>query len=332
MASKRRSVKHASTIRVRSAGGGKFNYAYQGPRPGQWDELDDLSAQEIFRKVAAILKMYPRTVVVLPKYTLGPRSTAVKSGELPFVVYSEPHGQEVMADHDPKALWNDFGKQLLRGVRNIKKPESGRPAPGWEDRSMDLNDLMHELREPMDEAAGADYMLKGAGAPDTGGKFGAGAKDFWAKTARMVRGGLGKPEFLMSHGKPEVLMSVKLPNGSGLKMKGSVLVRFNPGGWVAVEVHVWFPELPGGWMDRVGKPWKGYFAVDDRSFKPGADISGGKLVKLLTSMIGTARLKAKKDAAEGNWAQYKGQKESVESDDTQGLMESLRHRAGLIEG
>jgi hypothetical protein len=155
MAPKRRSAKHASTIHVRAAGGGKFNYAYQGPRPGQWDELEDLSAQEIFRKVAAILKMYPRTVVVLPKYTLGPRLTAVRSGQLPFVVYSEPHGQEVMADNDPKELWAAFGNQLLRGVRNIKKPESGRPVPGWEDRNMDLNDLMSELRgEPVEELTG----------------------------------------------------------------------------------------------------------------------------------------------------------------------------------
>lgn len=123
-------VRMNSVVRIRR-NGKRYSYSYQGTSAARWDELEDIDAQEVFRKVAAILKMYPDTTVLLPHgWSLGKRSNALKGSGMPYVLLSK-QGQEVRSMDNPREFWVEYGRQLLAGKVNIK-PREGRPAAGWE--------------------------------------------------------------------------------------------------------------------------------------------------------------------------------------------------------
>lgn len=123
-----------SVVKI-SRDGKNLKYAYQGPAPGRWDELEGIDAQEVYRKVLAILKPYPDTTILLPNgWSFGRRTDAVPGQKTAYVLLGK-QGQEISAEQDPKEFWRDYGMQLLHGQVKLKPPET-RPAPGWEEPQM----------------------------------------------------------------------------------------------------------------------------------------------------------------------------------------------------
>ena len=126
----KRASRMTSVIKIHRVGK-VYGYSYQGPVAGRWEELDDLDAQEAFRKVAAVLRMYPDTTILLPSgWSFGRRTDAVPNGGTPYVLLGK-QGQEIAGDFSPREFWTEFGSQLLHGQVKLRLRET-RPAPGWE--------------------------------------------------------------------------------------------------------------------------------------------------------------------------------------------------------